>query len=408
MPMGSGESKLRIIWICHFMNHMIHEKLGLTGNVRQEAPWISLGLEEIRKRNDIELHIIAPFIQLRKNRQFSEPNIHYHCIKVGVPLLKRDWPRRFKFNVWTNFLFFNLQVEWLVKRIAPHLVNLQGAENAYYSSSILKIKKIPAMVTIQGFVTLDNQNDTRHPYERKRLEVEKEILTKLRYFGVEDSSIERYIRTFNPDARMFWFHYPFAKTNIRDTGKKEYDLVFFARILKMKGIEDLIEAVALVRKSLPAITLCIIGKGLDTYIEFLRTRVTELGLEENIIFRGFMPTQKEMHIQVVKARISVLPTYNDTIPGTIVESMLLGIPVISYRTGGIPDLNKTGEHIVLLDQGDVKGLADQIVQLLANEQRQQELASASRQFAEFEFDNARSVELMVQAYKDVIKDFNHG
>lgn len=406
--MESGENKLKIVWICHFMNQLVHEKLHLEGTAREEAPWISLGIEEFRKRNDIELHIIAPFIKIRKNLEFSEPNIIYHCIKVGVPFLKRDWPRRFKFNVWTNFRFFNLQVENLVKKISPDLVNLQGAENAYYSSSVLGIKKVPALVTIQGFVTLNNQNDTTHPYESKRLAVEKEILKKLHYFGVEDSSIEKYIRTFNPGARTFWFHYPFAKTNIQNASDKEYDLVFFAKIIKMKGIEDLIQAVALVRNQLPSIKLCIIGKGLDTYIEFLKKKVEELGLEENIIFKGFIPTQKEMHMEVVKARISVLPTYNDTIPGTIVESMLLGLPVISYRTGGIPDLNRTEELVTLVGQGDIKELADKIHGLLKNIPRQNELAAKSRKFAEFEFDNARSVDLMVQAYKDVIKDFNNG
>ena len=114
-----------------------------------------------------------------------------------------------------------------------------------------------------------------------------------------------------------------------------------------------------------------------------------------------------MHLEVVKARISVLPTYNDTIPGTIVESMLLGVPVISYNTGGIPDLNIDGEHVILVEQGNIGKLANEIIELLSNNNKQQELAERAMKYALNEFDNANSVNLLIKAYKAVIKDFKN-
>ena len=53
-------------------------------------------------------------------------------------------------------------------------------------------------------------------------------------------------------------------------------------------------------------------------------------------------------------------------PGTIIESMLLGLPVISYNTGGIPDLNRNGENVILVEQGDKDKLSAEIIKLLKN------------------------------------------
>jgi glycosyltransferase involved in cell wall biosynthesis len=322
--------------------------------------------------------------------------------------MRRYWPSSLPLNEWTNFFVFNLQVKQLINNIKPDLINLSGAENAYYSSSILGIKGYPVVVTIQGFVSLNNTGVVTDPVIKNRIKVEAKIMRKLKYFGIEASFMETYIRSFNPSAKMFWYHFLFAKTTLIESVPKEFDVVFFARITKMKGIEDLIKAVAIARARKPDIKLCIIGHTYGNELADLKNLISSLNLNENVVFKGFIPTQKEMHMEVVKSRISVLPTYNDTIPGTIVESMLLGLPMISYKTGGIPDLNKDAENLILVEQGNIAKLADEIVDLLADTKKQEEIAVRARNYALVEFDNSRSVDLKVRAFREVIADYNKG
>jgi glycosyltransferase involved in cell wall biosynthesis len=403
--MESEAKKIKIVLICHFMNTTLQRALGMDGNEKELAPWISLEIEEIKKRNDIELHVISPFYKITRNKSFSDHDIHYHCIKIGIPFIPRHWPSYFRINAWTNFYLFNLQVRRLVNKIKPDLVNLSGAENAYYSSSVLGIKGYPILVTIQGFVSLNSEKVVKNPIVLKRIQIEEKIFKNLKYFAIEATFMEKFIRNFNPDARMFWFHLPFAKTNVTTNVSKEYDIVFFARVTKMKGIEDLIKAVSISRAHIPDIKLCVIGESDIDYQIYLNEMIENLNLKDNIVFKGFVSTQTTMHKEVVKAKISVLPTYNDTIPGTIVESMLLGVPVISYNTGGIPDLNKDGENIILVEQGNVVRLADEIIRLLTNDKLRDELAAGALKYASEEFDNTHSVNLMIEAYKAVIEDF---
>lgn len=405
--MRAATEKLKIVWICHFLNQSLKKQLSIPEQEKEFAPWISLGIDEFRKREDMELHVIAPFYTLLTNRSFREANIYFHCIKVGVPFRRRRWPAWFNLESFFRYGFFNNQVKRLINRIKPDIVNLYGTENAYYSSSVLRLKNYPVLVTIQGFVTLNNMDKIKNPEVRRRIKVEEELLREMKYFGVEATSIEKQIRKYNPEAKMYWSHFPFTKTEVTGKPEKEYDLVFFAKIVKMKGIEDLIYAVSKVRGEVPDVKLQIIGRGDEAYLSFLRQLIDDLGLQMNISFRGFIATQQEMHYEVMKARISVLPTYNDTIPGTIIESMLLGLPVISYATGGIPDLNRTDENVILVDTGDKDRLASEIIRLLKDPQRQSELGATARKFAEKEFDNANSADMLVQAYKEVIMDYSH-
>ena len=398
-----GEDKLKVVWICHFLNQSLKEKLLISADAQEYAPWITLGINEVRKRNDIDLHVIAPFYNILKSRYFNEGNVHYHCIKVGVPLGKRPWPIWFDLDSWSNFRFFNSKLSRLIKKIRPDIINLHGAENAYYSSSVLKIRNYPVLVTIQGFISLNAFKDTTNPFLRKRLQIEKKILQEMKYFGIEARFITQYIRNFNPDFTIFFYHYPYIKLDVKYDVPKEYDLVFFANMTKAKGLEDLIEAVSIIKKRRPNISLIVMGKGEESYIDWIRQKILDLDLTSNILLKGFIPTQEAMLKEAVKARISVLPTYNDTIPGTIVESMHLKLPVITYSIGGNPDINIDDERIILVEKGDVNGLAMEIEKLLSNEQRQRELALKAFEYASVEFDNANSINKLILVYKEIIK-----
>lgn len=398
------EKKMKVVWICHFLNQDLKEKLSLRPEEKVFAPWISLGIDELKKRDDVVLYVISPFHNITKSRYFSEGNVNYYCIKVGMPFLKRAWPIAFDVDRWSNFLGFNLKAQRLIKTINPDIINLHGAENAYYSASALKIRNYPILVTIQGFLRLNIFNNGQNPYLKKRLQIEEKILKTMIYFGVEARFITQYIKGFNPNARIFYYHYPYAKAEIDCEVPKEYDLVFFANLTKAKGLEDLIDAIYILKNKRPEISLLIMGKGEENYLKYINQKIEDLGITSNIVLKGFIPSQEEMLKEAIKAKMSVLPTYNDTIPGTIVESMHLRLPVITYEVGGNPDLNIDDERIVLVEKGDVEGLAIEIDKLLSDGHRQKILATKAYNYASTEFDNANSIEKLILAYGQIIRE----
>jgi glycosyltransferase involved in cell wall biosynthesis len=112
------------------------------------------------------------------------------------------------------------------------------------------------------------------------------------------------------------------------------------------------------------------------YADFLNKLCQENGISDNISFAGFMKTQEQLFREALKAKVTVLPTYHDALPGTVVESMFMKIPVIAYHVGGLPELNTRGNAVILVEKGDIETLAVKITELLNNKEYRKSLGES--------------------------------
>lgn len=113
--------------------------------------------------------------------------------------------------------------------------------------------------------------------------------------------------------------------------KKDY-ILYFGRYAKEKGVEILLETC----KELPQVSFVFAGGGpLEEEVEKL----------SNVVNMGFLKGE-ELRKVIGEARVSILPSIcNENCPFTVIESQVLGTPVISFAMGGIPELiteEKTG------------------------------------------------------------------
>ena len=76
-----------------------------------------------------------------------------------------------------------------------------------------------------------------------------------------------------------------------------------------------------------------------------------------------------------EAEIMVLASDYEGIPNAIIESMCVGVPVISTKCspGGAEFLIENGSNGLLVEKGDVNGIAEAIRKLLKNEQLYNEI-----------------------------------
>lgn len=129
-------------------------------------------------------------------------------------------------------------------------------------------------------------------------------------------------------------------------------VVFSGRINKDKGISELIDAMLLLQDT-PQIKLLVLGStffgNAPNENEFVRSlKVKAQSIKENIIFTGFVPyTQMPNYLQL--ADVAVLPSIWDEPFGlTCIEAVAMGLPVITTRQGGIPEI-VTSECAIILD-----------------------------------------------------------
>lgn len=144
---------------------------------------------------------------------------------------------------------------------------------------------------------------------------------------------------------------------------RENIVLFLGEVGKRKGAYDIPEIVEEVAKHIKNVRFIIAGNGdLDQVSQLVKER----GLSRFVVFIGWIGP-KEKAEWLLKARIFLLPSYNEGLPMSILEAMSYGLPVISTTVGGIPELVQNDENGYLYQPGDIAGMSEGVLKLLKNE-----------------------------------------
>lgn len=417
--------KLKVLWICHFSNSEVRALLPLSTmkfhnfirslagkkkyNFIDFAPWITNLIMEFKKFQDIELHVISPFKGLRySSYEFKLKGVSYYFYQPNIPLVHFPFPKIIKGYSKISFLYAKLYVKNVVKRISPDIINLIGTENPYYSAAILGIKNIPVYVSVQTVYTNPDRKIYGNNCLKLNWDVELKIHKQENYYGCSGRMHRDLILNNNPSAHIFKNFFPVQTPVKLHEVPKEYDFVFFASLVTIKkGIEDAIDALALVKKEKSNVTLNVVGFCKPDLRSSLNRKINALDLSENISFTDYFPVHSDMHQHIKKARFALLPVKLDVIPSSILEAILLGLPVVTYKTTGTPYLNKDGETVLISDIGDIQKLVENMLKLLNSPSLAEKLRKDAKVFVKKEFDNTVSARRLVDNYKAVINHYHH-
>lgn len=167
-----------------------------------------------------------------------------------------------------------------------------------------------------------------------------------------------------------------------------------ANLLPVKGHEYLIQALGLLRDD--PVELWLAGHG-EREAE-LRELVKRLNLTDRVRFLGQLPHDELMgfyeggHVDlVVLPSVDLGSGLHEGIPVSLMEAMAYGIPVVSTRTGGIPELLDEGAGM-LVAPANVTALAEALSRLIRNQAERNELGQAGRKAVMEHFDIERVVD----------------
>ena len=179
------------------------------------------------------------------------------------------------------------------------------------------------------------------------------------------------------------------------------------RITPEKGIHFLVRAIAAL-KGLSLMTrtdikLLIVGgpyfqKDID-YMNALKQEVADLGVEDSIIFTGFLSdTRVVTSLLDIVLVPSIIP---EACPRTIIEAMAVGKPVIATPLGGSKEL-VTPDTGILVPPEDASAIADAIAILTTDRERLRALGKASRNRAEQLFSSEKNTALTEAVYAELL------
>jgi len=165
-----------------------------------------------------------------------------------------------------------------------------------------------------------------------------------------------------------------------------------SKLWEGKGHSVLIEAAAHLLDKGYRIKLLIIGEGVLE--KALRDQATALGIEDSVIFTGFLLDVPEV---TAILDISVLPSFFEGMGRVVLEAMAAGKPVIASRVGGLPELVEDQVTGYLIPPGDISALEEKLEILISDS----ELRSTMGKSGTFRVGEEHSAQKMVELIHEV-------
>lgn len=193
---------------------------------------------------------------------------------------------------------------------------------------------------------------------------------------------QRALQEIEPSARVVVLANPVAALQQLPVLRSEAkNILFLGRINRKKGVYDLIQAMPIVLQAAPHVRLVLAGDG---EIAQAHSLAKELGVAHAIDLPGWLSDATKQSA-LDAADIVVLPSYFEGLPVCILEGMAQGIPVVSTRVGGIPDVVDNERTGLLVEPGDVAALAQSLIRLLQDETLRDRLRQAAHIQAKTQF-----------------------
>jgi glycosyltransferase involved in cell wall biosynthesis len=176
-------------------------------------------------------------------------------------------------------------------------------------------------------------------------------------------------------------------------------VLFVGDIMQTKGVFDLLLAWAQVQRTFPDAFLTVVGP--DRTKGLFSRAMHSLGLDSSITLTGPLPHPAVANL-MRQSRLLCLPSHKEGTPNCVMEALSCGLPVVATRVGGIPDIVEHDEAGLLIDKGDVEGLAAALVTLLRAPSRCARMGQAAHAFAHAHLDARKTVSRLVELYDELI------
>jgi glycosyltransferase involved in cell wall biosynthesis len=182
-----------------------------------------------------------------------------------------------------------------------------------------------------------------------------------------------------------------------DRTNHHFTIIFIGRMVFNKGPQYLVDAAPLVLAAIPNARFLMVGDGVER--PRLERRVHQLGIDHAFRFTGGIHDVSPL---LRASDVCVRPSLSEGMPLTVLEALASGIPVVATPVGGTPELVLEGATGVLTPVGDVKSLADAIIDLGRNSRKRRLMGEQGRELMEREYGWERVAAKTEQVYQKAL------
>ncbi len=156
------------------------------------------------------------------------------------------------------------------------------------------------------------------------------------------------------------------------------NVLFLSNLIVNKGILDFIDSLEIIFKKKIKFNAKIIGAEFEITKENIDSILNKKKLSDSVKYLGPLYVEDKT-IELINSDIFVFPTYSDCFPLVILESMQLGLPVVSTFEGAIPGIVDDGKTGFLVEKQNPKLLADKLELLIYDKRLRESLGQKARE-----------------------------
>jgi glycosyltransferase involved in cell wall biosynthesis len=185
--------------------------------------------------------------------------------------------------------------------------------------------------------------------------------------------------------------------NIREN---EILLVFFGRLIPSKGMNYFIDAMPFILKDCPSTKLLIIGDG--PVRKDLEQQACKLELTDKIIFYGAVKFDEVPKV-LSTGDISIMPSTDEGMGRSALESMAMNIPVLCSRVGGLSEVVINGENGFFFQSRDPADMAEKTIALIRNKDSLTGIGQQARKYVEANYSYEISINKFIALFKSILE-----
>jgi glycosyltransferase involved in cell wall biosynthesis len=285
-------------------------------------------------------------------------------------------------------VIYHMRVSWWESPDAGFLTRLSFTVSEWIAANLLKTDHI---FTI-------NSSDMNHLVTRRIVSPER--VTNL-HCGAGGVDAKRFDPTRVAEDQQKQLR---TELGIEDT---DFVVGFIGRLVRRKGIIELVTAFREVLEHIPNAKLLLIGevsvteRDQTTFEEVKKLLLSHNNLVKRVIFTGFRDDTPNL---IAIMNVLVLPSRLEPFGMVMAEAAAMARPIIATNTQGAREAVLPGKNGLIVPIGDVASLRDAILQLAADPQLRQRMGEAGRRMVLKRFDEPVVFKTIKMVYERLLRE----
>ncbi|MCR5279285.1 MAG: glycosyltransferase family 4 protein [Lachnospiraceae bacterium] len=419
---------MRILWLCNIILPAVAVKMGLKPSDKEG--WVLGAASAFSGEGDYQLGIAFPVPSEQEDFRLSEngteyfgffedtahPEIYDEGLEDRLRVIVKEFKPDIVHIFGTEYPHTLAMTRVFKDDPGRILIGLQGVMDIYKDHYFDGLPEyVINRVTFRDFVRRDSLKTQQKKYALRAENEVKSIKAAVNITG--RTAFDRNAsEAINPDIKYHFMNETLRK-NFYDLPtepvvKEPYSIFISQGNYPIKGAHYMLSALRLLKAEFPSARLYIAGDNItrhetlkdkikiSSYGKYLLELMDRNDLWDCVVFTGSLNAEKYRE-RLLRSSIFVCPSSIENSPNSLGEAMLLKVPCVSARVGGIPSIFDDGRDGILYEPGDVNGLKEGVARMWRNPDMASEFAEHAREHALITHDAAGNIARLKEIYNSM-------